>query len=117
MGEGLRVYDPIRITIDEYTNRVNDRIMAMNDKVESVIMQEVDKLMKKYYKASDKVIRLPDEMQQQVDYTLQMEEEMKKQKASGGQMMPMPTLGSKEPKTSNNPNPVSYTHLTLPTKA
>ena len=102
MGEGLRVYDPIRITIDEYTNRVNDRIMAMNDKVESVVMQEVDKLMKKHYKSSDKVIRLPDEMQQNVDQTLAMEEEFKKQKAAGN--VPMPSLGIKEPKKSNNPN-------------
>ena len=102
MGEGLRVYDPIRITIDEYTNRVNDRIMAMNDKVEAVIMQEVDKLMKKHYKSSDKVIRLPDEMQQNVDQTLAMEEEYKKQKAAGN--VPMPSLGIKEPKKSNNPN-------------
>ena len=74
--------------------------MAMNDKVEAVIMQEVDKLMKKYYKASDKVIRLPDEMQQQVDYTLQMEDEMKKQMASGKQ----PTVPTGMLKQSNNPN-------------
>ena len=103
MGEGLRVYDPIRITIDEYTNRVNDRIMAMNDKVESVIMQEVDKLMKKYYKASDQVIRLPDEMQMSVDQTLAMEEEYKKQMASG-KGMPMPQLGGGKQTKSNNPN-------------
>ena len=103
MGEGMRVYDPIRITIDEYTNRINDRIMAMNDKVESVIMQEVDKLMKKYYKASDQVIRLPDEMQMSVDQTLAMEEEYKKQMASG-KGMPMPQLGGGKQTKSNNPN-------------
>jgi hypothetical protein len=77
--------------------------MAMNDKVEAVIMQEVDKLMKKYYKASDKVIRLPDEMQQQVDQTLAMEEEYKKQMTSG-KGMPMPQLGGSKPVKSNNPN-------------
>ena len=53
----------------------------MNDKVEAVIMQEVDKLMKKYYKASDQVIRLPDEMLMSVAQTLAMEEEYKKQMA------------------------------------
>ena len=41
MGEGARVYSPIRVTTDEYADRVNDGIMAMNDKVESVICESV----------------------------------------------------------------------------
>ena len=50
MGGDLRVYDPIRISIDEYTSRNNDRVMAMNDKVENAILKEVDVYMNKYYK-------------------------------------------------------------------
>ena len=50
MGEGLRQYDPIRICPDEESARLNDGIMAMNDKVEEVIMKSVDKLMNKYYR-------------------------------------------------------------------
>ena len=41
MGEGARVYSPIRLTHDEYSDRVNDGIMAMNDKVEDIIAQSV----------------------------------------------------------------------------
>jgi ADP-heptose:LPS heptosyltransferase len=41
MGEGARVYSPIRLTHDEYSDRVNDGIMAMNDKVEDIIVQSV----------------------------------------------------------------------------
>jgi hypothetical protein len=63
MGEGLRIYDPIRISMDEESARTNDGIMAMNDKVEEVIMKSVDKLMNKYYvKPTSKVI-LPTEGQ------------------------------------------------------
>ena len=41
MGEGARIYSPIRITVDEYADRVNEGIMAMNDKIEEVIIKEV----------------------------------------------------------------------------
>jgi len=41
MGEGARVYSPIRVTTDEYADRTNDGIMAMNEKVESVICESV----------------------------------------------------------------------------
>ena len=41
MGSGKRVYSPIRITTDEYSDRVNDGIMAMNDKIENVIIESV----------------------------------------------------------------------------
>jgi len=41
MGEGARVYSPIRVTHDEYSDRVNDGIMAMNDKVEDIIVESV----------------------------------------------------------------------------
>jgi len=41
MGEGARMYSPIRITTDEYSDRVNEGMMAMNDKIEEVIVNEV----------------------------------------------------------------------------
>tara|TARA_B110000503_G_C7152005_1_gene415630 strand:- start:699 stop:1649 length:951 start_codon:yes stop_codon:yes gene_type:complete len=41
MGEGARIYSPIRITIDEYSDRTNEGLMAMNDKVEEVIVNAV----------------------------------------------------------------------------
>lgn len=46
MGEGARVYSPIRITVDEYSDRVNEGMMAMNEKIEDVIVSEVDKSIK-----------------------------------------------------------------------
>lgn len=49
MGEGLRKYSPIRITPDEEVDRNNDGIMAMNDKIEEVIIKSVDKLFQKFY--------------------------------------------------------------------
>lgn len=62
MGEGKRVYDPIRISMDDKTARVNDAIMAMNDKVEEVIIKSIDKLMNKYYRKPDVEVLLPDSM-------------------------------------------------------
>lgn len=41
MGEGARIYSPIRITQDEYSDRVNEGIMAMNDKIEEIIIKSV----------------------------------------------------------------------------
>lgn len=41
MGDGARIYSPIRITIDEFSDRHNEGIMQMNDKVEQVILKEV----------------------------------------------------------------------------
>ena len=35
------MYSPIRVTTDEYADRINDLIMAMNDKVENVIIESV----------------------------------------------------------------------------
>ncbi len=61
MGEGLRQYDPIRICPDEESARLNDGIMAMNDKVEEVIMKSVDKLMNKYYRKPSMEVVLPPE--------------------------------------------------------
>lgn len=49
MGEGLRKYSPIRLVPDEEVDRNNDGIMAMNDKIEEVILKSVDKLMQKFY--------------------------------------------------------------------
>jgi ADP-heptose:LPS heptosyltransferase len=43
MGEGARVYSPIRITIDELADRINEGIMIMNDKIEDVIIDDVKK--------------------------------------------------------------------------
>ena len=65
MGEGLRIYDPIRIAMDEVSGRTNDGIMAMNDKVESVIIQSVDKLMNRYYVKKTSSVVLPTMEQQQ----------------------------------------------------
>ena len=61
MGEGLRIYDPIRITADEVTFRNNDGIMAMNGKIEDVVVESVDKLMKKFYVKKEEVIVLPNQ--------------------------------------------------------
>lgn len=41
MGEGARIYSPIRITQDEYADRVNEGVMQMNDKIEDVIVKSV----------------------------------------------------------------------------
>lgn len=51
MGEGARVYSPIRITEDEYADRVNEGVMAMNAKIEDVIVNDVKTSM------SNKVIK------------------------------------------------------------
>ena len=61
MGEGQRVYDPIRIAMDDESYRANDGIMAMNDKVEEVILKSVDKLMNKYYRKPESEVILPEE--------------------------------------------------------
>lgn len=45
MGEGARIYSPIRITQDEYSDRVNEGVMAMNDKIEEVIIESVKKAL------------------------------------------------------------------------
>ncbi|MBO02006.1 MAG: hypothetical protein CMG35_11875 [Candidatus Marinimicrobia bacterium] len=43
MGELSRVYSPIRVTVDEFSDRVNEGIMQMNDKIETHIVEEIDK--------------------------------------------------------------------------
>ena len=50
MGEGVRIYSPIRIAPDEYADMNNDGIMAMNDKVENVIVDAVNELYNNFYK-------------------------------------------------------------------
>lgn len=45
MGEGARIYSPIRITQDEYSDRVNEGVMAMNDKIEEVVVNSVKKAL------------------------------------------------------------------------
>lgn len=50
MGEGIRVYSPIRIAPDEYADMNNDGIMAMNDKIENVIVESINKLYEKFVK-------------------------------------------------------------------
>ncbi len=49
MGEGLRKYSPIRVCPDEEVDRNNDGIMVMNDKIEDVIVESVDKMIKQFY--------------------------------------------------------------------
>lgn len=51
MGEGMRRYSPIRVTMDEEVDRHNEGIMRMNDKIETVISDSVDKLIKKFHTA------------------------------------------------------------------
>lgn len=46
MGDGARVYSPIRITIDELADRTNEGVMVMNDKIEEVIVDEIHKRLK-----------------------------------------------------------------------
>ena len=48
MGGDVRQYSPIRITIDEVADRLNDGIMRMNDKIEDVIVESVIKGAKKF---------------------------------------------------------------------
>jgi hypothetical protein len=61
MGEGARIYDPIRVTMDEVTHRHNDGIMAMNSKIEDVIVESVTKMMTKYWKKKTDVVVLPNQ--------------------------------------------------------
>lgn len=53
MGEGARMYSPIRICPDEVADRANDGIMAMNEKIEDVIVESVDKMIAKFYVKSE----------------------------------------------------------------
>lgn len=48
MGEDARMYSPIRITVDEYTDRMNEGVMRMNDKIENVIVESCVKNQKKW---------------------------------------------------------------------
>jgi ADP-heptose:LPS heptosyltransferase len=50
MGEGARIYSPIRITADEYADMNNDGIMAMNDKVENAIVESVFEMYDNFVK-------------------------------------------------------------------
>lgn len=61
MGEGARIYDPIRITMDEVTHRQNDGIMAMNDKIHTVVADTVTKQMNKHWKKRTDVVVLPNQ--------------------------------------------------------
>lgn len=49
MGGDVRQYSPIRITVDEVADRINDGIMHMNDKIEDAIVESVDKMLAKWY--------------------------------------------------------------------
>lgn len=51
MGEGARVYSPIRVTIDEWADRTNEGVMVMNDKIENVIVESVRKNINKKVKS------------------------------------------------------------------
>ena len=63
MGDGLRVYDPIRVSYDEESLRMNDGVMVMNDKIEDVIIKSSDKLMNKYYQKPTIKFNLPTQEQ------------------------------------------------------
>ena len=51
MGEGARVYSPIRVTIDEWADRTNEGVMVMNDKIENIIVESVRKNINKKVKS------------------------------------------------------------------
>ena len=53
MGEGARIYSPIRIAPDEYADMNNDGIMAMNDKVENIIVESVHEMYNKFVSNKD----------------------------------------------------------------
>lgn len=55
MGEGARVYSPIRITMDEWSDRTNEGIMAMNDTVEDIVVKSVHSMSK-----DGKRVKIPD---------------------------------------------------------
>ena len=42
MGETTRIYDPIRITQEESTNRSNESLMAMDDKIVNYVVGVVN---------------------------------------------------------------------------
>jgi len=46
MGEGARVYSPIRITMDEWSDRTNEGIMAMNETIEDLVVKSVHSMIK-----------------------------------------------------------------------
>jgi hypothetical protein len=45
--------------MDEVTQRVNDGIMAMNEKIENVVVDSVDELIRKFYVKKNENIVLP----------------------------------------------------------
>jgi hypothetical protein len=55
MGEGKRIYDPIRITMDEVCNRNNDGIMRMNDLIEDVIIKSIKTNFAKWHNIENNV--------------------------------------------------------------
>jgi hypothetical protein len=46
LGKESRVYSPIRITTDEYSDRLNEGIMTMDDHTEDLIVKSAQKLIK-----------------------------------------------------------------------
>jgi hypothetical protein len=106
MGEGQRVYDPIRITMDDESYRSNDGIMAMNDKVEEVIIKSVDKLMNKWYRKPAQEVILPEEFgcgDQGCDTPQQSAPDQKKEKPNIFQVT-QDAIASKPPGFSNSVN-------------
>lgn len=53
MGAGSRVYSPIRIAPDEYADMNNDGIMAMNSKIESVVVDAVYEIYDQFVNTSE----------------------------------------------------------------
>ena len=46
LGKDDRVYSPIRITADEFSDRVNEGIMSMDEQTEDRIIKSVQKMLK-----------------------------------------------------------------------
>lgn len=71
MGEGKRIYDPIRITMDEISSRNNDGIMRMNNLIEDVIVKSIKSNFEKWIKSdNNKVIKF-DNTQKESKFKLQ----------------------------------------------
>ena len=46
LGKEDRVYSPIRITVDEFSDRINEGIMEMNDQQEQQVIASVNRMIK-----------------------------------------------------------------------
>jgi len=50
LGEKSRIYSPIRITSDEYSDRLNEGIMEMDDNQEQKVVNSINFMLKNKHK-------------------------------------------------------------------